>query len=356
MGPAVSQPFLSVVVTTRNDDHGGNALHRLEMAIRRMIWQSETYRLPTEYIVVEWNPPKNRPTLGVVLQAWNLVSKFCRVRIIQVSPEIHADLPHANNLPIFQMIAKNVGIRRSQAQFTLATNIDVFLSDRLFARLAAQKLSHSLMYRSDRFDLPNDFCGDFGFRFGDSDAFDKTIRINRRGSSTSCMVLPSELIYKKERLATGPYRFWRRFQEAIRIYLRKKNVPIRFRTKYKLHTNACGDFTLLSTEAWHRLRGYPELAIHSFHLDSIFCIQAHESGIREETLFFPEVHLHLNHSGGWAPETGAKLFENLANKGIPYVQDEFFLWEDYCRRAAVPVVFNPPDWGFNSVRLQEIKI
>ena len=355
MEPTVSQPFLSAVVTTRNDDHGGNALHRLEMAIRRFIWQSENHQLPTEYIVVEWNPPKNRPSLGVILQTWNLASKFCQVRIIQVSPEIHARLPHASDLPIFQMVAKNVGIRRSRAEFALATNIDVFLSDSLFAHLASRKLRRGCMYRSDRFDLPNAFCEDFGFKFGDSDAFDKTIRINRRGSSTSCVVLPPELRYKKEQLATKPYHFWMRFQEAIRIYLRKKRVPIRFRTKYKLHTNACGDFTLLSVEAWHRLRGCPELAIHSFHLDSIFCFQAHESGIREETLFFPEVHLHLNHSGGWAPETGAKLFENLANKGIPYVHEELSLWEDYCRRADVPVVFNPPDWGFNSESLQEIK-
>ena len=36
-----------------------------------------------------------------------------------------------------------------------------------------------------------------------------------------------------------------------------------------LHTNACGDFTLLHRDVWFALRGYPEWPMYSMHLDSV---------------------------------------------------------------------------------------
>src|SRR5262249_33856914 len=39
---------------------------------------------------------------------------------------------------------------------------------------------------------------------------------------------------------------------------------------FRLHTNACGDFTLLSRENWFRFAGYPEWVMYSWHIDSVF--------------------------------------------------------------------------------------
>ena len=50
------------------------------------------------------------------------------------SPSVlHRRLKYADRLPLFQMIAKNVGIRRAKGQFVLATNIDILFSDELIA-------------------------------------------------------------------------------------------------------------------------------------------------------------------------------------------------------------------------------
>lgn len=51
-----------------------------------------------------------------------------------------------------------------------------------------------------------------------------------------------------------------------------------------LHTNGCGDFTLIAGEHWFDLRGYPELDIFSMNIDSVFCFAAHYGGAREEVL------------------------------------------------------------------------
>ena len=54
---ASTPPYLSLVVTTRNDDHGGNALGRMQAFVSGWIAQAKRYDIPSELIVVEWNPP-----------------------------------------------------------------------------------------------------------------------------------------------------------------------------------------------------------------------------------------------------------------------------------------------------------
>src|SRR5205823_6881588 len=61
--------------------------------------------------------------------------------------------PNSERLPLFQMIAKNAGIRRALAPFVLATNIDILLSDELFAFLGGGGLKGNTMYRVDRHDV-----------------------------------------------------------------------------------------------------------------------------------------------------------------------------------------------------------
>ena len=100
------QCYLSVVVTSRNDDHGGNLLQRMQIFINSLATQIRNFSLSAELIIVEWNPPENRPRLSRVLQ-W---PKGMRVRIIEVPSAIHRRFNLSDKLPLFQMIAKNVGI------------------------------------------------------------------------------------------------------------------------------------------------------------------------------------------------------------------------------------------------------
>ena len=78
------------------------------------------------------------------------------VRFIEVPPEVHARLDHAKALPLYQMIAKNVGIRRARGQFVLATNIDILISSELAAFIARRELDPDRMYRVDRHDAMNE--------------------------------------------------------------------------------------------------------------------------------------------------------------------------------------------------------
>ena len=155
-----SAPYLSVVVTTRNDDHGGDPLKRLQAFVNTFAEQCRRTHLDAEVIVVEWNPPPDKPR----------VSELCRVppdapfpvRFIEVPAELHQRLRFSAVLPLFQMIAKNVGIRRARGRFVLATNIDVIFSTELVEHLASGRLERGCIYRLDRHDIESNFPVDGG--------------------------------------------------------------------------------------------------------------------------------------------------------------------------------------------------
>ena len=149
------EPYLSLVVTARNDDHGGNLLGRMQAFVSGWIEQARRYQIPSELIIVEWNPPAGRPGLIDALQ-WPDDLGPCEVRFVEVPPELHARYDHAKALPLYQMIAKNVGIRRARGRFVLATNIDILVSSELAEFLGKQQLDGDRMYRIDRHDAMNE--------------------------------------------------------------------------------------------------------------------------------------------------------------------------------------------------------
>lgn len=150
-----SDPQISFVVTSRNDNHGGSLLRRMQVFVTALLAQCDRHELPAELIIVEWNPPSDRPDLQAALK-WPDRPGYCRVRIIRVPESIHRRLEHSDVLPLFQMIAKNVGLRRARGKFLLATNIDIIFSDELFQLFASGHFEQGKMYRIDRHDVMSD--------------------------------------------------------------------------------------------------------------------------------------------------------------------------------------------------------
>jgi FkbM family methyltransferase len=123
-----------------------------------------------------------------------------------------------------------------------------------------------------------------------------------------------------------------------------------------LHTNGCGDFTLIAREHWFNLRGYPEFDIFSMNIDSVFCLAAHYGGAREAVLAEPMRIYHIEHGSGsgWTPEGQQKLFERIAAKGIPVLDNEDVLrWGAQMRRLNSPMIFNGENWGLTEFALPE---
>jgi hypothetical protein len=130
-------------------------------------------------------------------------------------------------------------------------------------------------------------------------------------------------------------------------------------TPIYLHTNACGDFTLMAREHWFELRGYPEFDMFSFNIDSLLCYAAHHAGAREEVLPEPMRIYHIEHGlgSGWTPEGQAKLFDRIRAKGIEWVEHEDIMaWGAQMRRLNSPFIFNRENWGLADIELQETNV
>lgn len=343
-------PYLSAVAVSRNDDHGGDPLRRTRLFVESLAWQAQHFRLPVELVLVDWNPPAAKPGLAEVL-AFPENEYFC-ARIIVVPPCLHAGYRHGDRLPLFQMIGKNVGIRRAKGEFILATNIDILLDDRLFAELARRSLRPDKVYRADRYDIRNEvpdrehvaqqaFCRDAA----------NHARRNHRLRPYEFAALQEHDPWDSGRLLQEAGRFaWAEFDGLTSIGMKPGAEP------EFLSTNACGDFTLMHRDAWERIHGYAEFEAFSMNIDSVGLMCAHFAGIREVSFLPPLVTYHVEHApgSGWSPECSQTLYDRICQASLPYL-DWSALQEKLVPRLAQDEgwLMNDESWGLAGFALEE---
>ncbi|MCJ7696748.1 MAG: hypothetical protein MUO73_00235 [Thermoplasmata archaeon] len=326
-------PYLSIVVISRNDDHGGNLLQRMQQFIDSLCEQCNHYRLETELIIVEWNPPQNRKSLFDVL-VWPKDRQYLTIRIITVPEELHKRFNHSDKIPLFQMIGKNVGIRRARGRFVLATNIDITFSDELMKFISKRQLRYDVVYRANRIDIDSVFPNS------------KILRTN-----TKYYILNFQNLEALAKEIIGS-------PSLIGYYL--KNAMYKFKIP-RMHYNACGDFTLMAKEHWLTLRGYPELNIFSLHIDSLLLMATFYSGLKEQILQSPKEIYHLEHAIGSGITPGVDqiiLLKRLRDNQIPFLtwRDVINIGQTYKKKRTkgkTHITGNDDSWGLGDIRLPE---
>lgn len=371
-------PHLSVVATSRNDDHGGDLRKRMQVFVNGLAAQASRHRLRLELVLVEWNPPAGRPPLREALVRPEGGEHF-EARIVTVSAAVHSRFDPAGALPLFQMLAKNAGIRRTRGRFVLATNVDLLFPDELFGTLR-DRLEPGVLYRNDRLDVSPQidegapierqlaFCRSNVLRRHRADG--TYLRRDGRWTSTTPGLVALVVGRMRQRLRSGgpqarpsgspaatagPVRgLWRAGRRAVEALVEH----VRVRREYvALHINGCGDFTLLDRETWFRLRGYPEWVAFSWHLDSVLLFQADANRVSFRSLPEEQCVYHVDHAGGWTPGDQERLLTRVAEKGIRVLSDADLLAlrreMRARRRRRKPVVFNSDDWGLAGMELPE---
>ena len=247
-------------------------------------------------------------------------------------------------MPMLQMIAKNVGIRRASAEAVLATNIDVLLTDELFSA-SVTGIGEGAVWRADRYDVEFPFppLADVGAALDFSRHH--PIRYERRDGvyyPEAGRVLPiyqsigDFASYQLHRGTGTVVRGWASEvadpYDPTRMSSRVAHAPpddrplgsrsrgrvVRPSGAAKATCERCGDFTLLAKKDWGRLRGYPEWVVHSWHLDTIFLHQAAGSGMRFVELAPPCVVYHMEHAqgSGWTPEGHSQHMSIVQQRGM----------------------------------------
>ena len=337
------KPYLSIVASSRNDGHGGDILKRMQLFVKGMLHQTKRYNIPAELIIVEWNPPKDKPLLHEVLPKPG-ADDILTIRYIIVPEEIHNTFVRHKEIPLFQMIAKNVGIRRAKGDFILCTNIDLLFSDELFEVLAKRSLKKDGYYRANRCDVPDQFEFDWDWK-KQMDYCSHNI-IRRLGMDYRYIYLHNmpEFVYKFHWLAAAI--------NVLAFYKRKvwdDPAANRFRV---LDTKACGDFTLAHRDVWMDLQGYVELDLYSIHIDTLGLVGLDSLGYKQY-IFTPKAcAYHIDHPTGWesmTPIDKLKFVEERPGVGFDLV------WDSSMIMLKEPTHFNlnPENWGYADVALKE---
>jgi hypothetical protein len=228
--PSTDAPTLTIVLTGRNDDFGGDFNGRFFRAVRFNHAQLADAGVSHEFVFVEWRPLADRPLLAELLAAEFAELSDAELRSYVVHPAYHDAISLNPRLQFQEFVAKNVGIRHARGTFVLTTNTDIYLSRGVIARLAERSIEPGTLYRAARHDL-------------------------KSNSDVSCLD-------------------WDMLED-------ERNWEVVNQIKPPLFTNASGDFLLLDRDTYHRLRGFNEVyRTAKIHIDGNFCVKALSSGVR----------------------------------------------------------------------------
>lgn len=221
-------PYLSIVLTGRNDNFGGDFNQRLFSALsynHRLLAEAS---VDYELVFVEWRPVPGRMLLADLIRQ-QLPELAPHLMAYEVDERYHDAFSQNPRLQFHEFIAKNVGIRHALASYLLVTNTDIYLSRDVVNIIAKQMLRPMVLYRATRVDLKSSL---------DGTNLDEAVLMDPRNQAALNVLKP-------------PYL-----------------------------TNAAGDFLLLDRFSFHSLRGFNEVVrFAKIHIDANFCFHAQEHGL-----------------------------------------------------------------------------
>lgn len=238
-------PYLSIVLTGRNDGYGSDFVGRLLRTIEFNHRQLTTRAVPHEVVLVEWAPPPDRPLLADII-CEQLPDMTTIVRTITVDAEYQSTLSLNPKLAYLEYIAKNVGVRRAAAPFVLASNCDIYLGKKVLDVIGGRALAAGAIYRAARYDL--------------------------------------KLGLDESRID------WDALEDISNLATPPKDI------RPPLFGPGTGDFILADRDTWHGLRGFNEVyRVGRVGLDRNFIVKARSSGVTIEDIGGPVY--HVNHPG-----------------------------------------------------------
>jgi hypothetical protein len=313
-----NNPYISFIVTGRNDDYGHRFLYRIQRFTDNLIYLCEKHKLTSELIFVEWDPPKDKERL---YKALNLGKnrKFLKIRFLEVSKEIHDKTKTSDKMPLLEFPGKNAGIRRAKGEFVVITNPDIIFSEDMIRFFSKKQLNKNIFYRADRCDM----------------SVDIPIKIKTSEVENFCK---NKWDFCWSAYFGRYHRGIKIIRDIPRLFIRTLMKMTNDKSYLKYHGGAPGDFTLLSKEAWINFRGFPEINVHG-GMDGYTSVMAVASG--NKLVILKEKTYHQSHGN---PIAGARPLPNVED----YIRDAKKMLKD--KQA---IIYNKDDWGLRDYKLKE---
>lgn len=335
-----SEKRLSVVMTGRNDNYGGDFKTRLENCILSLFEQLNRYAISSEIIFVNYNPLPS-PDIENFIH-WPKSSELVQVKIITVPPEIHQQFVKENkvkDVPVNEYLGKNVGIRRAKGEYILAMNPDILFPDALWDEFLKNE-NENYYFRANRFDFQLKKNEVFKSIF---DAKTRVSKVWLKGFSIAFKPRSiSTLFWAKIKL----FQFWTLAKyETIRFFNRFWKIKLHPKAENKYHCNVSGDFMLMHKKKWIGLNGYKEISNIALHIDALLVISAAVSGLKEFVMS-TEIY-HQEHE--------RRYDATLENQEFISAYKAFQISAQEMIEKKKPLIYNSNKWGLAIFELPSVE-
>jgi hypothetical protein len=296
-------PYITFVLATRNDNHGGDLLRRIERFIHFLrISFDNTPSNFYELIVVDWNPPEQSKRISDAIN-WNEVKN---VKHIVIDSNQHKSIEKSAKLkrPMYDYIARNVGINAARGSFICILNQDIIFSSKLSDYIKNKNLNNNFFYRADRIDINIPITFE---KLSERFMLSNATAVHRRHKKNDCISLNSNLDFSKIPFECSIRKRWG-LQSIVELGKGKNNILSKYYlskqkskglenllAKLGLHTNASGDFIIASRKAWQIIGGFENTTDFYMHIDSYCVCRFWASGFKQALFKYPAYIFHCNH-------------------------------------------------------------
>ncbi len=203
----------TVVLTSRNDNYGGNLHKRTTMGLTSLIEHHD------EVIFVDW---KTKNGEGVISNIKHNLPQTGKLKYIQVSKEFLSEkYPDISNYTIIESIGRNIAIRRAEHEYIISTNIDI----------VSTPLDNNVLFENKFYTVPRrDVDESFHLSFNEYESLYKSLWDNRDGYGA------------KERFESEE-------------------------DKWSL-INCCGDYQIGHRNVWNQMKGFEESILFGCGIDT----------------------------------------------------------------------------------------
>jgi hypothetical protein len=203
----------TVVLTSRNDNYGGNLHKRTTMGLTSLIEHHD------EVIFVDW---KTKNGEGVISNIKHNLPHTGKLKYIQVSKEFLSEkYPDISNYTIIESIGRNIAIRRAEHEYIISTNIDI----------VSTPLDNNVLFENIFYTVPRrDVDESFHLSFNEYESLYKSLWDNRDGYGA------------KERFESEE-------------------------DKWSL-INCCGDYQIGHRNVWNQMKGFEESILFGCGIDT----------------------------------------------------------------------------------------
>ena len=329
-------PYLSIIITGRNDNYGGDFTQRLQNFIAWNTALLEKHQVATEIIFVNWNPIAENPSIKESIE-WTENRKYVTYRIITVSQEIHEKFKNESvrkNLAFYEYLAKNTGIRRAKGEFILAMNPDILIDEAIIVQIGKQQLNKNYYYRANRIDFINN-------------DIQQTTKLWLKGF-TCIFENNNKFHYTVNKIKNNLVCIWRTNSIKFESFFKRRNWIVYYHNaEYKYHCNVSGDFMLMHQQKWLELMGNPENTFLALHTDALMVVMAATSGLKE-FVFAPAI-FHQEHT---------RRFD-ATEKGNEENRKAYLFFQKAAQnmiKQQKPQIYNNKNWGLVNFDLSEVEI